>query len=137
MGWEAVLEFKTHKDAPIKDERVSKYDSGTYNTAVPSTNAKILSTIKVLENFKLFIIFWKEFTLRTDCQTIVTFYHKKSEIKLSLNRRSTFVDYFMGNGFQVNMEHIKGVDNFVANKLSIMIKTVGKINRNRQVVSSF
>ena len=89
---------------------------------ISSTDAKILAAIKALEKFKLFVISAPEFTLRTDCQAIVSFYHKKSENKLSTNRWLTFVDYIIGNGFNVTIEHIKGIDNFLADKLSRMIQ---------------
>ena len=89
---------------------------------IPSTNAEIVAAIKVLEKFKLFVIFSQEFTLRTDYQAIVTFYHKNSENKLFMNRWLTFVDYIVGHGFYVSIEHITGADKFLACKLSRMMQ---------------
>ena len=77
MGWGVVLKFRPRKKSSIKERKINKYDSGTYNTAISSTDTEILAAIKSLEKFKLFVISATEFTLRTDCQAIVLFYHKK------------------------------------------------------------
>ena len=89
---------------------------------ISSTGAEIIVAIKTLEKFKLFIISSQKFTLRTDCQAIVVFYHKKLANKLSMNKWLTFVDYIVGNGFHVIIEHIKGADNCLADKLSRIIQ---------------
>ena len=64
----------------MKEEKVSRYDNGTYNITISSTDAEILATIKALEKFKLFVILAIGFTLRTDCQAIVLFIIKIQKI---------------------------------------------------------
>ena len=76
-GWRAVLKYRTTIYFGIKEEKISRYDSGTYQTIVTATNAKIIAAIKAIEKFKLFIISGKSFTLRTYYQAIVAFYNKK------------------------------------------------------------
>ena len=116
------MKFKTYKEAPITNKKVSRYDSRAYNTVVSSTDIEILAVIKALGKFKIFVISSKEFTLRTDCQAIISFYDKKAENKSFLNRWLTFVDYIVGTRFHVNIEPIKEVNNFIANKFSRMIE---------------
>lgn len=114
------------KDLPIKEEKNSRYDNGTYIITISNTNVQILAVIKDLEKFKLFVISTREFTLRTDCEEIVFFYHKKSKNKLFANRWLTFVDYIIGNGFNVTIEHINETNNFLADKLHRMIQDTYK-----------
>ncbi|KAH7674058.1 Ribonuclease H protein [Dioscorea alata] len=64
-GWGAVLKFRSSKESLKNEEKISKYDTGTYTTKVTSTDAEILACIKAMEKFKLFVIESKEFLLRT------------------------------------------------------------------------
>ncbi|KAH7658023.1 Ribonuclease H protein [Dioscorea alata] len=66
-GWGAVLKFRPKKESLKNKEKISRYDSGTYNTKVISTDAEILACIKAMKKFKLFVIEGKEFLLRTNC----------------------------------------------------------------------
>ena len=97
------LKFKPNKTSPSKEEKISRYNSDTCNINVCSIDAEIIAFIKDWGKFKLFVISDIEFTLRKGCQAIVTFYHKKSNSKLSTSRWLTFVDYIIGNGFHVNI----------------------------------
>lgn len=45
-----MLKFRPTKESNIKEEKVNKHDSGTYNVTISSTDAKILAAIKALEN---------------------------------------------------------------------------------------
>lgn len=69
-----------------------------------------------------------EFTLRTYCQAIVSFNNKKPKNKLSSDRWLTFVDYIIGNGFHITIEHIKGINNFLTDILSIIIQDTYQTN---------
>ena len=106
----------------MTEEKISRYDRGTYSMVIPKPITEIIPAIKALEKFKLLVISSQEFTLRTYCQAIEAFYHKRYKNKLSMNRWLTFVDYIVENRFHVSIEHIKGADNFLADKLSGMIQ---------------
>lgn len=49
------------------------------------------------------------FTVKTNCEAIITFNNKSNEKKLSSKR--WFVNAIAGNGYKVKFEHIKKVDN--------------------------
>ena len=92
----------------IKEKKITRYNNSIYQTKVTVTDVEIIAGIKATEKFKLLLILEKIFTLRTDCQAIVASYNKKSDSELSDNRWLKFVDYIIGNGFKVTVEHIKG-----------------------------
>lgn len=120
-GWGAVLKCKKDKYAPISSQEICAYTSGKYTTNVSIIDAEILAVVNTLEKFKIFLICQKEFTLRTDCQAIVSFYRSMKDNKLSKNRWLKFVDYIVGNGFKVTIEHVKGDKNNVVDILSRII----------------
>ena len=62
----------------IKEEKISRYNRGIYQTKVTVIDVEIKVAIKVMEKFKLFIISAKCFILRTYCQARVAFHNKKS-----------------------------------------------------------
>lgn len=51
-----MLKFKSYKEAPLKDDKINRYDSGTYTTHISSTDVEILVAIKVLK--KLIICYF-------------------------------------------------------------------------------
>ena len=59
-----------------------------------------------MEKFKLFTISKKSLILRTDCQATVASYNKNSKSELFENRWLKFMDYIIGNGFKITIEHI-------------------------------
>ena len=121
-GWGAVLKYRPAIFSSIKDKRISRYDSGTYYAKITATDAEIIAAIKAMKKFKLFIILEKSFTLKIDYQAMGAFYNKKSKNKLSENRLLKFMDYIIGNGFKVTIEHIKGNNNLLENNLSKIIE---------------
>ena len=65
-----------------------------------------------------YIIGFKEFTLRTDCEAICTYYNKVNSKKSSTRRWVLFEDIITGNGYKIIFEHIKGKDNTLPNIFS-------------------
>ena len=53
-GWKAVLKYSPTMYSSIKEEKISRYDSGTYQTKVIATDAEIITVIKAMEKVKLF-----------------------------------------------------------------------------------
>lgn len=74
-----------------------------------------------IHKFKIFLHDKTEFTLRTDCQVIVDFYHKLNNKKLSINKWINFTDYLCMTGVSVKIKHIKGRNNICADLLSRII----------------
>ena len=77
-GWGAVLKYRSTIYSSIKEEKLSRYDSDTYQTKMTATDAESIAAIKPMEKFKLFIISKKSFTFKSGYQAIVAFYIKTS-----------------------------------------------------------
>ncbi|KAL4579631.1 hypothetical protein LXL04_015785 [Taraxacum kok-saghyz] len=103
QGWGAVLCCKPNKFSEKSLERICRYNSGKYKEKgnISSIDAELLAISYALDSFELFIISKKEITLRTDCETIVSFYNKMN-----------------GDRLTINIEHIKGKGNKAADILS-------------------
>ena len=96
---------------------------------ISSIDSELLAVIYSLDSFRLFILNKPEFTCRTDCEAIVKFFHRKNEKKSSTRRWLNFVDRIIGNGYKVNFEYIKGKDNNIADNLSRLINSDGKLQQ--------
>ena len=121
IGWGAILKWRPSKDSSESTEKIARYISGTYKTNISTIDAEILACLFALDKFKIFLYNKKEFTLRTDCQAIVSFYNSMNNKKLQINRWVNFLDYIVRTGIKVNIEHISGKKNNFADILSRMI----------------
>ena len=63
----------------------------------------------------------KYFSIRTNCQNIVSHYNKIHANKQAAQRWVNFVDSITGNGFKPIFEHIKSNDNTLVDILSRLI----------------
>lgn len=122
-GWGAILLCKPNKYSDKKTERVCRYASGKFKVKVESAiEAELCGVIEALNNFRLFLIGKSEFTLRTDCEAIVSFQGKKNERRIWTRRWVHFETAIVGNGLKPNFKHIKGKDNNKADILSRIIQ---------------
>nr|GEV12651.1 retrotransposon protein, putative, Ty3-gypsy subclass [Tanacetum cinerariifolium] len=62
-----------------------------------------------------------EITLRTDCQAIISFYNKTNSNKSSRVRWIKFANAVTGTGVKINIEHIEGKHNTLADSLSRLV----------------
>lgn len=122
-GWGGILKWKPKRGDPISSEKIARYCSGKYKTAISAIDAEIMACIYCLDKFRIFILDKTEYTLRTDCHAIVSFFQTANSNKLSRNRWVNFMDYMVKTGTEVHIEHIKGKDNYGADKLSRIIST--------------
>lgn len=111
-SWGAVLKHRPTIFS-IKEEKINKYDNGTYQTKVIATGDEVIAVIKAMKNLTVHNL-RKKLTLRTDCQAIVAFYNKKLKSILSKRKWLKYIHYIKGNGFQVTILYIKGNNNFLA-----------------------
>ncbi|GJS64530.1 hypothetical protein Tco_0679094, partial [Tanacetum coccineum] len=63
----------------------------------------------------------QEVTLRTDCQAIISFYNKTNSNKSSRVRWIKFADAVTGTCVKINIEHIEGKHNTLADSLSRLV----------------
>ena len=123
LGWAGILYQKKYKESSKSDEQICRYSSGKFNdiqSKLPATDLEILGIINSLEAFSLFL-HNEIFTIRTDCQNVVSHYNKITTNKQAARRWVNFVDSITGNGFKPQFEHIKGADNTLADILSRLI----------------
>ncbi|GJU77458.1 hypothetical protein Tco_1274528 [Tanacetum coccineum] len=75
-------------------------------------------------NLQLMLIYYldkPEVTLRTDCQAIISFYNKTNSKKSSRVRWIKFADVVTGTGIKINIEHIEGKHNTLADFVSRIV----------------
>ncbi|ESR34294.1 hypothetical protein CICLE_v10006750mg [Citrus x clementina] len=72
-------------------------------------NYEILGVINTLNSFRLFLN--QSFMVRTYCEAIMRFHNKTNDKKLSSKTWLNFINTILGNGYKVEFEHIKRVDN--------------------------
>jgi hypothetical protein len=85
--------------------------------AINNTDREILAVIKAINAFRLYLGF-KEFTVRTDCESICKYYNKVNSKKSSTWWWVLFEDIITENGYTVIFKHIKGKDNTLPNIFS-------------------
>ncbi|XAR53205.1 DNA-directed DNA polymerase [Bertholletia excelsa] len=120
-GWGAVCKWKTAKTAPRKEESISAYASGKFPTTKSTIDAEIYACINALTALKIHYLDKDEITLRTDCQAIISFYSKMAHNKPSRVRWINFMDYITGTSVKINIEHIDGKNNILADHLSRLV----------------
>lgn len=122
-GWGGILKWKKSPTCSKSTEKVARYVSGTYQTQITALDAEIMACIYSLDKFKIFLYGKKEYTVRTDCESIISFYNKLKTKRLSINRWVYFMEQVNSTGVQVHFEHISGKDNIGADRLSRIIST--------------
>nr|GFB16121.1 ORFIII-like polyprotein [Tanacetum cinerariifolium] len=120
-GWGGIVKWKKRKEDPRSSERICAYASGKFSTTQSTIDAEINACINTLEKLKIYYLDKQEVTLRTDCQAIISFYNKTNSNKSSRVRWIKFADAVTGTGFKINIEHIEGKHNTLADSLSRLI----------------
>ena len=122
LGWGAVLYCKPDKYSPKDSERMCRYASGLFKIKITAaTEAEVWGVIEALHAFRLFVVS-KPFTIRTDCEAMVSFQEKQKERRIWTRRRVHFESAIIGNGYTPTFEHIKGKENTAADFLSRMME---------------
>ena len=123
LGWGAVLLAKPHKYSAKNTEKICRYSSGKYKEKgnISSIDAEVLAIIYAIDSFRILIISKKEITITTDCEAIVKFYKFKNEKRFSQRRWLNFTERIINTGIKIEIEHIKGSDNSLADLLSRVI----------------
>lgn len=124
-GWGGILLRKQSKYDSKSSESICRYTSGKYKEKghLTSLDYEILAIIYCLDSFMLFICNKQEITIRTDCEAIVKYSHKVKGIRktLSTKRWIKFTDSIINRGLKIHWEHIKGVNNSLADTLSRLL----------------
>ncbi|GKA80711.1 Orf y [Tanacetum coccineum] len=117
-GWGGIVKWKQKKNDPRSTEKVYVYASGKFTNVQSTIDAEISACINTLEKLKIYYLDKQEITLRTDCQAIISFYKKTSSSKASRVRWMKFADAITGTGVKIEIEHIEGKYNVLADSLS-------------------
>ncbi|GJW23624.1 Orf y [Tanacetum coccineum] len=120
-GWGGIIKWKKSKEDPRSSERICAYASGKFSTTQSTIDAEINACINTLEKLKIYYLDKQEVTLRTDCQAIISFYNKTNSNKSSRVRWIKFADAVTGTGVKINIEHIEGKHNTLADSLSRLV----------------
>nr|GEZ72792.1 TPA: orf y [Tanacetum cinerariifolium] len=120
-GWRGIIKWKKSKEDPRGSERICAYTSGKFSTTQSTIDAEINACINTLEKLKIYYLDKQEVTLRTDCQAIISFYNKTNSNKSSRVRWIKFVDTVTGTGVKINIKHIEGKHNTLADSLSRLV----------------
>ncbi|GJU87783.1 Orf y [Tanacetum coccineum] len=120
-GWGGIVKWKKSKEDPRSSERIYAYASGKFSTTQSTIDAEINACINTLEKLKIYYLDKQEVTLRTDCQAIISFYNKTNSNKSSRVRWIKFADAVTGTGVKINIEHIEGKHNTLADSLSRLV----------------
>ncbi|GJW39149.1 Orf y [Tanacetum coccineum] len=121
MGRKGIVKWKKSKEDPRSSERICAYASGKFSTTQSTIDAEINACINTLEKLKIYYLDKQEVTLRTDCQAIISFYNKTNSNKSSRVRWIKFADAVTGTGVKINIEHIEGKHNTLADSLSRLV----------------
>ncbi|GJT19078.1 putative polyprotein [Tanacetum coccineum] len=78
-----IVKWKKSKGDPRSSEKIYAYASGKFSTTQSTIDAEINACINTLEKLKIYYLDKQEVTLRTDCQTIISFYNKTNSNKSS------------------------------------------------------
>ena len=94
-GWGGILKCRPYKDAPESTKRICRFASGLIRRKASTINCDILAIIYSLDKFRLFLLDKEEFTVRTDCVSIVKFSSKlkhNSKKKIGNARWTDFLE---------------------------------------------
>ncbi|GJR29804.1 ORFIII-like polyprotein [Tanacetum coccineum] len=94
---------------------------GKFSTTQSTIDAEINTCINTFEKLKIYYLDKQEVTLKTDCQAIISFYNKTNSNKSSRVRWIKFADAVTGTGVKINIEHIEGKHNTLADSLSRLV----------------
>nr|GEU96850.1 ORFIII-like polyprotein [Tanacetum cinerariifolium] len=108
-------------EIPPENERICAYASGKFSTTQSTIDAEINACINTLEKLKIYYLDKQEVTLRTDCQAIISFYNKANSNKSSRVRWIKFADAITRTCVKINIEHIEGKHNTLADSLSRLV----------------
>ncbi|GJT37958.1 Orf y [Tanacetum coccineum] len=122
-GWGGIVKWKQKKNDPRSTEKVCAYASGKFTNVQSTIDAEINACINTLEKLKIYYLDKQEITLRTDCQAIISFYKKTSSSKASRVRWMKFADAVTGTGVKIEIEHIEGKHNVLADSLSRLVNS--------------
>ncbi|GJX55743.1 Orf y [Tanacetum coccineum] len=120
-GWGGIVKWKKSKGDPRSSEKICAYASGKFSKTQSTIDAEINACINTLEKLKIYYLDKQEVTLRTDCQAIIIFYNKTNNNKSSRVRWIKFADAMTGIGVKINIEHIEGKHNTLADSLSRLV----------------
>ncbi|GKD96778.1 putative polyprotein, partial [Tanacetum coccineum] len=120
-GWGGIVKWKKSKEDPRSSEKICAYASGKFSTTQSTIDAEINACINTLEKLKIYYLDKQEVTLKTDCQAIISFYNKTNSNKSSRVRWIKFADAVTGTGVKINIEHIEGKHNTLADSLSRVV----------------
>ncbi|GJZ60349.1 putative polyprotein [Tanacetum coccineum] len=109
--------WKNSKGDPRSSEKIYANASGKFSTTQSIIDAEINACINTLEKLKIYYLDKQEVTLRTDCQAIISFYNKTNSNKSLRVRWIKFADVVTGTGVKINIEHIEGKHNTLADSL--------------------
>ncbi|GKB93571.1 putative polyprotein [Tanacetum coccineum] len=98
-GWGGIVKWKQKKNDPKSTEKVCAYASGKFTNIQSTIDAEISACINTLEKLKIYYLDKQEITLRTDCQAIIR------------------------TGVKIEIEHIEGKHNVLADSLSILVNS--------------
>ncbi|GKD42588.1 putative polyprotein, partial [Tanacetum coccineum] len=122
-GWGGIVKWKQKKNDPRSTEKICAYASGKFKNVLSTIDAEISACINILEKLKIYYLDTQEITLRTDCQAIISFYKKTSSSKASRVRWMNFADAVTGTGVKIEIEHIEGKHNVLADSLSRLVNS--------------
>ena len=114
---------KPHKYSAKNTEKIYRYRSGKYKEKgnISSIDAEVLTITYTIDSFRILIISKKEITIRTDCEAIVKFYKLKNEKRSSQRRWLYFTEIIINTRIKIEIEHIKGKYNSLADSLNRLI----------------
>nr|GEZ67590.1 putative polyprotein [Tanacetum cinerariifolium] len=122
-GWGGVVKWKPKKEDLRNEEKICAYASGKFTNIQSTIDAEISACINTLEKLKIYYLDKQEITLRTDCQAIISFYKKTGSSKASRVRWMKFADAVTGTGVKIEIEHIEGKHNVLADSLSRLVNS--------------
>nr|GEU49109.1 TPA: orf y [Tanacetum cinerariifolium] len=120
-GWGGIVKWKKSKEDPRGLEKICAYASGKFSITQSIIDAEINPCINTLEKLKIYYLDKQEVTLRTDWQDIISFYNKTNSNKSSRVRWIKFANAVTGTGVKINIEHIEGKHNTLADSLSRLV----------------
>nr|WKY95838.1 polyprotein [Dioscorea bacilliform BL virus] len=123
-GWGGVCKWKNKKGDPRNTEKVCAYASGKFDVPKATIDAEIHAVMNSMEKFKIHYLDKKELLIRTDCHAIMAFYNKSAANKPSRVRWIAFSDFLTGLGIPVQIEHIDGKNNILADSLSRLVCSI-------------